>query len=160
MDLSFFKVDGNQFLGVEWHVWKVIGWVGNLVFFSRFFVQWVATEKKKRVVVPASFWWLSLTGSILLLIYGLWVRDSVFIFSYAFTWIPYVRNLVIDHRNKARQKFCQACGVPAYRDAAFCHKCGSEVGTAAVEKKPVPYTVPVPSGGYELSPRARPAPIL
>ena len=55
--------DGRLFLGIEWHVWKVIGWAGNVIFFSRFFVQWIATEKQKRVVVPISFWWLSLIGS-------------------------------------------------------------------------------------------------
>jgi len=37
--------------GIHWGVWKVIGWLGNAVFFSRFFVQWYATEKLKRVVV-------------------------------------------------------------------------------------------------------------
>ncbi|MGN6643115.1 MAG: lipid-A-disaccharide synthase N-terminal domain-containing protein, partial [Verrucomicrobiota bacterium] len=84
--------DGKLF-GIEWSAWKVLGWIGNAVFFSRFFVQWYATEKLRRVVVPAAFWWLSLTGSILLLIYSLRQRDSVFIFAYAFTWIPYIRNL-------------------------------------------------------------------
>ena len=60
----------GKFLGVEWSIWKVIGWIGNAVFFSRFVVQWYATEKSKRVVVPTAFWWLSLTGSLLLLIYS------------------------------------------------------------------------------------------
>jgi lipid-A-disaccharide synthase-like uncharacterized protein len=78
-------LDGNRFLGIEWHVWKTLGWLGNVVFFSRFLVQWFATEKKKQVVVPISFWWLSLIGSLLLLIYGLHQRDSVFIFAYLFT---------------------------------------------------------------------------
>ena len=40
----------GKFLGIEWHFWKMIGWLGNAVFFSRFFVQWYATEKLKRVV--------------------------------------------------------------------------------------------------------------
>ncbi len=53
----------GHFLGIEWHVWKLIGWLGNLVFFSRFFVQWYATERLKKVVVPPAFWWLSLVGS-------------------------------------------------------------------------------------------------
>ena len=79
--------DGKLF-GIDWSVWKVVGWAGNVVFFSRFFVQWYATEKLKRVVVPVAFWWLSLSGSFLLLIYSLRQRDSVFIFAYAFTWIP------------------------------------------------------------------------
>ena len=60
-----FLID-DKFLGIEWHLWKVIGWIGNVVFFSRFFVQWWATEKHKRVVVPNAFWWLSLAGSLLL----------------------------------------------------------------------------------------------
>jgi lipid-A-disaccharide synthase-like uncharacterized protein len=62
---------------------EIIGWLGNAVFFTRFLVQWYATEKKKRVVVPTAFWWLSLAGSLLLLAYSLHKRDSVFIFAYA-----------------------------------------------------------------------------
>ena len=99
------------FLGIEWNVWKVIGWLGNATFFSRFFVQWYATEKKKQVVVPTAFWWLSLVGSFLLLCYALFYkRDSVFIFAYAFTWIPYIRNLIIHQRHKQAHMDCPACG--------------------------------------------------
>ena len=75
----------HKFLGIEWGVWKIVGWLGNVVFFSRFFVQWWATEKHKRVVVPDAFWWLSLAGSLCLLVYSLHQRDSVFIFAYVFT---------------------------------------------------------------------------
>ena len=101
----------NKLFGVQWSVWKVVGWMGNAVFFSRFFVQWYATEKLKRVVVPTAFWWLSLAGSLLLLSYALFYQaDSVFIFAYAFTWIPYIRNLIIHHRHAAAQPICPQCG--------------------------------------------------
>ena len=81
----------GKFLGIEWSVWKVVGWIGNAVFSTRFLVQWYATEKRQQVVVPPLFWWLSLAGSLLLLSYALFYqRDSVFIFAYAFTWIPYM----------------------------------------------------------------------
>src|SRR5262245_20355540 len=101
---------GGKFLGIDWSLWKVIGWLGNLVFFSRFFVQWYATERLKRVVVPTAFWWLSLTGSLLLLVYSIRQRDSVFIFAYAFTWIPYIRNLVIHARHQGAHSDCPGCG--------------------------------------------------
>src|SRR3974377_1453555 len=103
----------SKFLGIEWNIWKGVGWLGNAVFFSRFFVQWYATEKKKRVVVPAAFWWLSLAGSLLLLLYAIFgqfkpqKRSWVFIASYAFTWIPYLRNLVIHHRHARAQQDCK-----------------------------------------------------
>ena len=50
---------GGKLFGIDWSVWKVVGWLGNLVFSSRFLVQWYVTEKKRRVVVPQAFWWLS-----------------------------------------------------------------------------------------------------
>src|SRR5438034_8758544 len=100
----------GKLLGIDWNVWKVIGWTGNLIFFSRFFVQWYATERLKRVVVPPAFWWLSLTGSLLLLVYSIRQRDSVFIFAYAFTWIPYIRNLVIHRRHLSARLDCPGCG--------------------------------------------------
>ena len=115
----------GRFLWIEWHFWKVIGWLGNAVFFSRFFVQWYATEKKKHVVVPTAFWWLSLAGSLLLLSYALFhQRDSVFIFAYAFTWIPYIRNLVIHYRHQDAHLDCSACGQSCPPHSNFCAACG------------------------------------
>src|ERR1043166_1214308 len=114
----------GKLLGIDWSVWKVLGWLGNAVFFSRFLVQWYATERKKRVVVPSLFWWLSLTGSLLLLIYSLRQRDSVFIFSYAFTWIPYTRNLIIHRRHKKAHLTCPGCGNVCAPESNFCSACG------------------------------------
>jgi lipid-A-disaccharide synthase-like uncharacterized protein len=121
--------DGKLF-GVDWSVWKVIGWLGNIVFFSRFFVQWYATEKKKRVVVPTAFWWLSLAGSLLLLIYSIHQQDSVFIFAYLFTWIPYTRNLIIHQRHKAAHLDCPRCSKSCPPQSNFCPNCGAKLQTA------------------------------
>src|SRR5436189_596066 len=100
----------GKFLGIEWHFWKGIGWLGNAVFFTRFLVQWYATEKLKRVVVPTAFWWLSLVGTLLLLAYGVFkLRDSVFILAYAFNWIPYIRNLIIHYRHMEAHLDCPSC---------------------------------------------------
>jgi lipid-A-disaccharide synthase-like uncharacterized protein len=115
----------GQFLGIQWHPWKVVGWAGNVVFTSRFLVQWHATEKSKRVVVPSLFWWLSLTGSLLLLAYaGFYQRDSVFVAAYAFSWIPYLRNLLIHQRNERARQHCIACSHKAEAGALFCSRCG------------------------------------
>jgi lipid-A-disaccharide synthase-like uncharacterized protein len=118
----------GKLLGIQWSVWKVVGWLGNAVFFSRFFVQWYATEKLKQVVVPTAFWWLSLAGSLLLLSYALFKqRDSVFIFAYAFTWIPYIRNLIIHYRHKQAQLDCPSCRTLCPPHSTFCYSCGARV---------------------------------
>lgn len=124
-------VDGKLF-GIDWSVWKAVGWFGNVVFFSRFFVQWYATEKLRRVVVPTAFWWLSLLGSLLLLVYSLRQRDSVFIFAYAFTWIPYIRNLVIHRRHAEAHRDCRRCGASCAPHWVFCATCGARL--APVER--------------------------
>lgn len=117
----------GRFFWIEWHFWKVVGWVGNVVFFSRFVVQWYATEKRKQVVVPQAFWWLSLVGSLTLLSYSIYRRDSVFIFAYAFTWIPYIRSLMIHRQHKATLTNCAGCGQKNPPQANFCPNCGGKL---------------------------------
>jgi lipid-A-disaccharide synthase-like uncharacterized protein len=124
--LNFIWHDGLLF-GIDWTLWKIVGWVGNAIFFSRFFVQWYVTENKKQVVVPQAFWWLSLFGSVTLLCYSLHQKDSVFIFAYAFTWIPYIRNLVIHRQNKAAQRACAGCGQKIPPQSNYCPNCGGKV---------------------------------
>lgn len=124
--LGILFYDG-KFLGIEWSTWKVIGWLGNLTFFSRFMVQWYATEKQKQVVVPVAFWWLSLVGALTLFAYALYQKDSVFIFGYAFTWIPYIRNLVIHYRHKATRQSCSNCGAKCPPRAHYCMECGHDL---------------------------------
>ena len=117
----------GKFLGIEWSVWKVVGWMGNAVFATRFFVQWYATEKRKQVVVPAVFWWLSIAGSSLVLAYALRKRDSVFIFAYAFTWIPYIRNLMIHYRHEKARRPCSECALLSPPSASYCSRCGAKL---------------------------------
>jgi lipid-A-disaccharide synthase-like uncharacterized protein len=117
----------DKFLGIEWSTWKIVGWLGNLVFFSRFAVQWWATEKHKRVVVPDAFWWLSLIGSLILLIYSLHKGDSVFIFAYVFTWIPYIRSLIISHRVSKAALSCSSCNSSSAPGAKYCSQCGVQL---------------------------------
>jgi lipid-A-disaccharide synthase-like uncharacterized protein len=108
--------------------WNVIGWTGQIVFFSRFVVQWFATEKKKQVVVPSLFWWLSIIGSLLLLLYAVFYdKHYVVIFSYAFSWIPYIRNLIIHHRHKEAHLDCLTCGQSCPPQSKFCSECGARL---------------------------------
>jgi lipid-A-disaccharide synthase-like uncharacterized protein len=122
----------DKMLGADrtaWVVfWSTIGWLGNAVFFSRFFVQWYATERKRQVVVPVAFWWLSLAGSLLLLCYALFYnKDYVVIFAYAFTWIPYIRNLVIHYRHASAQRQCPACRQACPPHSNYCALCGAKL---------------------------------
>jgi lipid-A-disaccharide synthase-like uncharacterized protein len=118
----------GKLLGIEWNVWKIIGWVGNLVFSSRVLFQWYATEKLKRVVVPTAFWWLSLAGTTLLFCYALFYkRDSVFIFAYGFSWMPYIRNLIIHRRHADAHLDCPSCGKSCPPQSNFCFSCGARL---------------------------------
>jgi lipid-A-disaccharide synthase-like uncharacterized protein len=120
----------------SWSIfWNGIGWLGNAVFFSRFFVQWYATEKTKQVVVPVIFWWLSLAGSFLLLAYALFYdKHYVVIFAYAFTWIPYIRNLIIHRRHREAHLTCPDCGRLCSPESNFCSFCGTRLAGATVKQ--------------------------
>ncbi|WIG56149.1 MAG: hypothetical protein OJF61_001937 [Rhodanobacteraceae bacterium] len=81
--------------------WKVVGYLGMAMFTSRWFVQVYATRKHKRVVMPLSFWVLSVGGSVLLLAYFvLGKNDSVGILSNLFPVVVSVYNLVMHLRHQ------------------------------------------------------------
>ncbi len=128
METNHLVSPDGKFLGAPFSVLEVIGWLGNAVFFSRFLVQWHATERRKQVTVPPLFWWLSLAGSLLLLSYAILDKKGpVIVFAYAFTWIPYIRNLIIHRRHEETRRACPECGVLAAGSDNFCGRCGAKL---------------------------------
>jgi lipid-A-disaccharide synthase-like uncharacterized protein len=79
------------------HIWLAVGFLGQFAFGSRFLVQWAASERARRVVVPTAFWYLSLAGGVTLLAYAIYRRDVVFTVGQAAGLVVYIRNLVL-HR--------------------------------------------------------------
>ncbi len=73
--------------------WMVLGFTGQLLFGSRFVVQWWASEKQRRVVIPLAFWILSAIGSAALFAYALHKRDPVFAVGQGTGLLIYLRNL-------------------------------------------------------------------
>ena len=78
--------------------WIMLGLFAQLLFFLRFFVQWVVSEKKGESTIPVSFWYFSIAGSLLLLIYSIYRKDIVFILGQSVGSLIYTRNLILIHR--------------------------------------------------------------
>ena len=77
--------------------WYVLGFAGQVMFSSRFLVQWIASERSRRVVIPEAFWYLSLIGGVALLTYAIHRRDPVFAIGQGAGLVVYLRNLML-HR--------------------------------------------------------------
>jgi len=77
--------------GADWGV--LLGYVAQFLFAMRFVVQWIASERAGRSVVPTTFWVFSIGGGIMLLGYALYRKDPVFIIGQAFGVFVYLRNL-------------------------------------------------------------------
>jgi len=76
---------------LDW--WVLLGLVAQIMFTMRFLVQWIASERAGRSVVPMAFWIFSIGGGLLLLAYALYRKDVVFIIGQAFGVFVYLRNL-------------------------------------------------------------------
>jgi lipid-A-disaccharide synthase-like uncharacterized protein len=74
-------------------VWLVVGFFGQFIFFLRFILQWWVSEKEKRVIIPRGFWYLSIAGTIVILIYSIHINDVVFITAQILSLAIYARNL-------------------------------------------------------------------
>ena len=79
-------------------MWLAVGFLGQALFSARFILQWIASEREKRSIVPVAFWWFSLLGGITLLTYAIHRRDPVFILGQSAGLIVYLRNLYFVRR--------------------------------------------------------------
>ena len=80
--------------------WAILGFFAQALFMMRFVVQWIASERARRSVVPVAFWFFSLGGGILILIYSIKRQDPVFITGQALGLFIYCRNLWLIFRER------------------------------------------------------------
>ena len=83
--------------------WAALGMFGQMMFAMRFILQWLASEKAGKSVVPLTFWFFSIGGAAIVLAYGIHKRDPVIILGQALSFFIYIRNLVLIAKEK-RQK--------------------------------------------------------
>lgn len=79
-------------------IWIGIGFLGQGLFFGRWLVQWIASERNAESRVPISFWYMSLIGGLITLTYAIYRMDPVFIAGQSVGSVVYLRNLVLIHR--------------------------------------------------------------
>lgn len=73
--------------------WLVVGFGGQALFMARFVIQWFASERQRKSVIPVSFWYFSILGALVLLVYAVHRRDPVFIAGQSLGVLIYLRNL-------------------------------------------------------------------
>ncbi|MEW6536759.1 MAG: lipid-A-disaccharide synthase N-terminal domain-containing protein [Candidatus Auribacterota bacterium] len=88
-------------------VMLVVGFGGQILFFSRFLVQWIISEYRRESVIPEVFWYLSIAGSSLLLTYAIYRKDPVFILGQSVGFVVYIRNIILINKKKKREKTIQ-----------------------------------------------------
>ncbi|MFO0447991.1 MAG: lipid-A-disaccharide synthase N-terminal domain-containing protein [Pseudomonadota bacterium] len=81
-------------------VWLAVGFLGQALFSLRFIVQWIASERQRKSVVPVAFWWFSLCGGATLLTYAIHREDPVFILGQSVGLFVYLRNLYFVRKNE------------------------------------------------------------
>ncbi|GHE02866.1 Lipid A biosynthesis protein [Defluviimonas sp. 20V17] len=86
--MNWFHVDDGLEL-----TWVMVGLLGQLMFTGRFLVQWIASERAHRSVMPILFWYFSIAGGLVLLAYALYRRDPVFTLGQSMGVVIYARNL-------------------------------------------------------------------
>jgi lipid-A-disaccharide synthase-like uncharacterized protein len=85
-------------------LWIVFGFFAQFVFFMRFIVQWYVSEKKGESVVPMSFWYISIAGTLLIILYSYHVNDVVFFVANILSLAIYFRNISLARRGpRSRQ---------------------------------------------------------
>ena len=84
-----------RFLGLDWSYIMILGFIGNVFFSMRFFVQWLASERQGESVIPISFWYWSIAGSVIMCLSFFSRRDPIGILAYLPNSLIYIRNLML-----------------------------------------------------------------
>ena len=92
--LGLSNLSFNEFL------WVAFGTIGQLVFFSRWIIQWLSSEKNQTSIIPVPFWWCSLAGGLITLIYAKHIGSFPFMLAQGVGIIVYSRNLILIYREK------------------------------------------------------------
>ena len=79
-------------------MWLGIGFLGQSLFFSRWIIQWIASERKAESQMPIAFWYMSLSGGLIVLAYAIYRKDPVFIAGQGIGSFVYLRNLMLIYR--------------------------------------------------------------
>lgn len=82
------------------NLWLIFGFAAQLCFFLRFLIQWIVSERKKKMTIPMIFWYLSLAGGSGLLIYAIHIRDPVFVVGQSVGVFIYIRNIMLVRNEK------------------------------------------------------------
>lgn len=83
--------------------WLAFGLVAQFMFAGRFLVQWIASERAGKSVVPMAFWFFSIAGGLMTLLYGLVKREPIIIFGQLLANIIYVRNVMLIWKNRGKE---------------------------------------------------------
>jgi lipid-A-disaccharide synthase-like uncharacterized protein len=79
----------------KFDVWIIVGLGAQLMFTGRFLVQWISSERAGKSIIPLGFWFFSVAGGALTMIYGIAKREPVIIFGQFLAMLIYLRNLVL-----------------------------------------------------------------
>ncbi len=92
--------------------WIVFGTVAQAMFFARFLVQWLASERAGVSYVPVAFWYLSLVGAGMMVVYAIHREEPIFLVGQAVGWFVYARNLMLLRRSGMEQTPSAATQAP------------------------------------------------
>lgn len=84
----------------QFDLWVLFGFVAQVMFMMRFVVQWIASERARRSVMPVAFWFFSVAGGTLLFVYAIHIHDPVFIAGQGAGLFIYLRNIWLIHRER------------------------------------------------------------
>jgi len=94
----------EEFRNNVWDPWFLFGMGAQAIFFLRFVVQWIVSERRKRSTIPVAFWYLSLAGGLATFVYACHEAQPVFMLGQLLACAIYIRNLMLIYGHQSRKK--------------------------------------------------------